>query len=225
MKKYLYTLLLLLSVSAVPANAQLYKDLSPKLRFGLTAGLNIPQTSVGNDELEQYVDKIAPGFFAGPTVTFLMPAVGIGFDLSAYYDQRGAKSDTYDTPSVISRMVQIPLNVRYSFDMGAAMPFVFVGAQYGLNIGDKSKVIAMGRSSSTQQALNREWHAENSVLSLNFGVGILAMEKVQARVSYNLPLQKTGEIYQVNVETGKISNSYRTDCKFGACQVSVTYLF
>ena len=219
MKKTIQPLLLcMLFLSAmVPSQAQ--------LKLGLTAGLNISKTTVADGDYKPYVDKVSPGFVVGPTAIFTIPKVGLGFDASALFDLRGAKSSSGDgAESVSCTSVQVPLNVRYGIQFGDMVyGFVFTGPQWGFDLGSKESLFAKGRGSTTGHALERRWVNQSSTFSWNFGIGGVVMEKVQVRVSYNLALRKTGEILQVDVEDG--STKVLTEGKIHACQVALSYLF
>lgn len=223
MKKLIVLLLTVLTTGVAPALAQLHVDHSPKLKIGVTAGLNITQMSVERSEMEAYVARNKSGFLMGPTLTYINLENGIGADASLLFDLRGAERNS-NTPPIKSHTVQVPVNFRYGINVNEMVyPFVFVGPQFGLNVGKKEQVFASGTGKTTGHPMSRLWVAAGTCVSLNFGIGIVAMEHVQARVSYNLPLTKTGEFRQRDLETGR-ETSYGTG-KMGACQIQVSYLF
>ena len=84
--------------------------------------------------------------------------------------------------------------------------FVYARPQFNMLL-DKSK----------EEVAGADWTPCASPLSVNFGIGLMAMDRVQARIGYNLSLKKNGEfIYKGDVEGSGKSN---------AVQISVTYLF
>lgn len=215
MYKSLLPLALLLFL-VVPSQAQ--------FKFGVTAGLNISQFRVSDNDYKEYISKNRPGFLVGPTVIYNVPKIGVGFDASALFDLRGAKSRTMSgSESVCCKTLQFPLNVRYGVDFGdIAYGFVSTGPQLGLNLGDKESLIVEGTGKTTGHAMERRWVNHSSTFSWNFGVGGVVLEKVQVRLSYNLPLAKTGEIQQVDLVSGNTKTL--TDGKAHAFQISLSYL-
>lgn len=214
----LYTFLcLLLFMFSMPIKAQ--------LKVGITGGLNISKLTVSNDSYKGYVDKIRPGFFVGPTVIYTLPAIGLGCDISALYDMRGARSkDTDKYNSIYCHSFQFPFNIRYGIDIGDMVyGFVFTGPQFGVNAGSKEQLIIAGKGKSTGHALERRWVSNATNFSWNIGVGGIVLDKIQVRISYNLALKNTGEIQQVDLVDG--TSKVLTTGKASACQVAISYLF
>ncbi len=224
MKRIAFFAVLLATMLALPVKAQLYKSYDPTLKIGLTAGLNIEHMWVGNPTMKQYTNKVKPGFFVGPTLFFNMPATGLGFDLSLFYDQRAVGSKDLPNVSIKSQSLQIPLNIRYGVNLGnMIMPYIFAGPQLAINVGKKVVPFASGYGSTTGHELVRQWEPKSLAMSLNFGVGIVALEKVQARVSYNLALRRTGWFYQVDMVDG--GKQFMDVGRLHSCQVAVSYFF
>ena len=71
-----------------------------QFQVGVTAGLNISKFTVSDDQFKDYVNKVNPGLIVGPTVIYNLPKTHFGFDVSALYDLRSAKSKTYDDLSL-----------------------------------------------------------------------------------------------------------------------------
>ncbi len=223
MKRVGFLSVLLATILALPVRAQLYKSDDPTLKVGVTAGLNI-EHMWANAVLKPYTNKVKPGFFVGPTVFYNMPALGLGFDLSLFYDQRAVGSKDLPNVSVKSQSIQLPLNIRYGVNLGnMIMPYVFAGPQLAINVGKKVVPFASGTGMTTGHALIRQWEPKSLAMSLNFGVGIVALEKVQARVSYNLALRRTGWFCQVDVVDG--SRRFLSVGRLHSCQVAVSYFF
>ena len=196
-----------------------------QFKFGVTGGLNISQFHVSDDTYKEYVDRNRPGFVIGPTVVYNIPKSGLGFDLSALYDLRGAKSKSLeDSESVFCKSLQFPVNIRYGhkFD-NMFYGFVFTGPQFGFNLGSKESLIAIGTGKTSGHAMERRWRNNSTSFCWDFGVGGVVFENVQVRISYNLALQKSGEIQQIDL----VDNTSRTltEGKVGACQIALSYLF
>ena len=65
-------------------------DADAQVKFGLKAGINATDMKF-NTSVFKADNRI--GFFAGPTVKFTLPIVGLNVDASALYDQREAKTE------------------------------------------------------------------------------------------------------------------------------------
>jgi hypothetical protein len=180
---------------AMPSNAQ--------IKFGIQAGLNMSNVSVSDDA---GTIKSRTGFFVGPTVKFSLPIVGLGLDASALYDQREGKAGD---ETVKSSSIQIPINLRYGIGLGSvAEVFAFAGPQFGFKLsGDKNYGVA-------------DWTLKSSNFSANIGIGATILNKLQAKLNYNVALGKTGEFESISATAKQVA-----DAKFNAWQVSLAYFF
>lgn len=174
-----------------------------QIKLGLKGGLNVTNMSFSKDVAD--VDNQA-GFFIGPTVKVTLPLVGLGVDVSALYDQRGAKPEG-GGDAITQKNINIPVNVRYGIGLGSmASVYVAAGPQFGFNIGQKNYD---GMS------------FKDSNLSLNLGAGVALLSHFEVGFTYNLALGKTGEFDYLteagNIATGKTRNN--------AWQISAAYYF
>ncbi len=209
---------------SAPCKAQGYETDHSMFHVGVTAGLNIESAWTENSSVKMYTNKVKPGFFVGPTLFCNSPLKGFGFDFSVLFDQRGVGSKEYSNVAVKSQSIQFPLNFRYGINYGnMIMPYIFFGPQLAVNVGKKDVPIASGVGSTTKHPMLLLWDPKPLVVSLNFGVGIVAMDKVQARVSYNLALRRTGWFERVDLVTGE--RRFISVGKLNACQVAITYFF
>lgn len=217
MKKSFFLFLFLVACSAIPSMAQ--------LKLGITAGLNISQLHVSESDFKSYVNKVRPGFLVGPTAIYTFPSIGLGVDVSALYDLRGAKSKSNSKANAINcYSFQFPVNIRYGMEFGdMVQAFIFTGPQFGINAGSKEQLIIPGHSKSTNHPLERRWVSNSSLFSWNLGIGGVVIDKIQVRISYNLALKKTAEIQQVDLVNG--NTLMLTEGKANACQVAISYLF
>ena len=121
--------------------------------------------------------------------------------------------------------MQFPLNLSYSLKTSdVAMPFIFVGPQMGINVGTVEHTMAFGIGSTTGHQMMRKWINEKKpVFSMNFGIGVRAMETVLVRLCYNMPLTKSGVFEQWDLETGE--STRLGSGKIGAVQILISYLF
>lgn len=212
MKKIITSMVVAFMLMAAPAQAQ--------LKFGLTGGLNLTKMSYSESVVEDNASN-KTGFFVGPTVTFTLPVVGLGFDASALYDQRSAESkDGNTTTTIKTNTIQVPINVRYGIGLGSmASVFAFAGPQFGFNVGDKSTAIGDAA----------EWTMKSSNMSINLGVGAMLLGHLQAKINYNIAMGKTGEFELAGAAKTAAETAGAAvglgDAKANSWQVSVTYLF
>lgn len=224
MKRFYFLLFLCSMIMPQAIHAQLKKK-TPLVQFGIIGGMNISMFHVADNEYDSYVDKKRPGFTLGPTAIITLPIAGLKADVSALYDLRAAKSeDNSDSKTISCSSFQFPVNLRYSMNFGDMVEgFVFTGPQFGVNVGSKEQLIALGIGSSTGHAMERRWVANGSTFSWNIGVGGVIDEKVQVRLSYNMALKNTGEIHQVDLVNG--NSKVLTTGKAHAVQITLSYLF
>lgn len=198
--KKIFALVVMAVAFAMPSKAQ--------ISWGIQAGLNM--SNVSASDLNGTV-KSRTGFFVGPTVKFSLPIVGLGIDASALYDQREGKAEIAgQTETVKSQSIQVPINLRYGIGLGVAEVFAFAGPQFGFNIGGKKGVF-------NDMA---DWTLKSSNFSANVGLGATILNKLQAKVNYNVALGKTGEFESVSSTVKQVA-----DAKFNAWQVSLAYFF
>lgn len=206
--KKIYSILLLAFVAmlAVPASAQ--------IKFGIMGGVDVTQMKLNHDVIDK--DNRA-GFYIGPTVKLTLLDAGIGFDISAIYDQRSAKvgaddvEDKYDV-SLTQKQIAIPINVRYAFGIGSsANVFLFAGPQFGFNVGGDKKITDV------------DWKWKNSNFSVNVGVGCTLFSHLQVNASYNIACGKTGEVKSAfDVADKTVSNIH---ARYNAWQLGLAYYF
>ena len=181
MKKTIITALL--AIMTMTANAQL-------VQFGLKGGVNITDMSISDDMLD---GTQRTGFFAGASLKFNLPMTGLGFDISALYEQRSAKLRTNNEWShdfehkIKQHAINVPINIRYDFELADLVGlFVFAGPQVGFNVGDDYDEFDDGYGS--------RWDLEDTNFSVNVGFGILAIHHLQLSANYNIACGKTGEV-------------------------------
>ncbi|MBQ7662895.1 MAG: porin family protein [Prevotella sp.] len=204
MKKFFTTMVVALTLMALPAQAQL------GLGWGLRGGLNL--VSMSSDE-STFDSSNRAGWFFGPTAKFTIPLIGIGLDVSALYDQRTSE---FEGQSVKEQNVFIPINLRYQVGLGSvASAFVKAGPQFGWNIG--SKTYAAVKDGNTG-----EFKLKDSNTSINLGVGINALSHLEVGINYNIVLGKTGDLTVKDAATNAYNNS---KSRTNAWQLNVAYFF
>ena len=213
------------TISIFLISVLLSQDALAQFKFGVTGGLNISKLTVSDDDYKEYIDKVRPGFFVGPTVIYNVSKTGLSFESAVFFDFRGAASkDNSNSKSIYCKTLQIPLNIRFGINYAETVYwFIFTGPQFGLTLGNRDHHIISGKSKSTGHALERHWIDEKTTFSWNFGIGGVVMDHIQVKLSYNLALRKTGEIQQCDLIDGTAITL--TNGKAHACQVAISYLF
>lgn len=203
---YSFLLLAFVAMLSVPASAQ--------IKFGLKGGVDVTQMKLNHDVIDK--DNRA-GFYIGPTVKLTLLDTGVGFDISAIYDQRSAKvgaddeEDKYDV-TLTQKQIAIPINVRYAFGIGStANVFLFAGPQFGFNVGGDKKFSDV------------DWKWKDSNFSVNVGVGCTLFSHLQINANYNIACGKTGEVKNAfDVADKTVSNIH---ARYNAWQIGLAYYF
>ena len=179
MKKFI-----LVSIIAFAAGAMLMPVSAKKaIQFGLRGGANLTNMSLTDCPLTK---DNQTGFYVGPTIKATVPVIGIGVDLSALYDQRGAKltDEAGTTKTITQKNIAIPLNIRYDFSLaGIVGAFVKAGPQFAFNMGDEEY----------------KWNDTNSYtlkksnFSVNVGLGVMLLDHLEVAATYNIACGKTAD--------------------------------
>lgn len=182
---------------------------SAQIDFGLKGGLNVSNISLNGDLTKNIKSENQAGFFIGPTMKVTLPIVGLGFDVSALYDQKSSKVSEV---SVKQQSIVIPINLRYGVGLGdLASIYGFVGPQFGFNVGDKDFDL---------KTATLNYNLKSSNLSLNLGVGAVVANHVQFTVNYNIALGKTGEFNTIAALKDQFG-----DAKTNTWQIGLAYYF
>lgn len=129
------------------------------------------------------------GFFIGPTLKIGMP-LGFDFDSSILYDQRNAAlSETEDNGTTVAHpekhILSLQANLRKGFGFGdKASFFIYAGPQFGLNLGNKT-IFHLD---------DIDWRWKQSDVSINMGVGIMLLNRIEIKANYNISCGKAYEI-------------------------------
>lgn len=198
-KLYLTLLVAIAAMIATPAAAQ--------LKFGVKGGVDVTSLSLNEDIVSK---ENRTGFYIGPTMKLSL--LGLGFDVSALYDQRSANVATDDNveATIDQKQIAIPINLRYSIGLGsAANIFLFAGPQFGFNVGGDKKVSEY------------DWKWKDSNFSVNVGFGVTVLSHLQLNANYNIACGKTGEASLTSVTDGVKDFHGR----YNAWQVGLAYYF
>jgi opacity protein-like surface antigen len=196
MKKLYTTLAIAVAMLvAIPSQAQ--------ISWGVRAGANLVNMKMSSDVLGS---KNNAGFYAGPTVKFTVPIVGLSFDASALYDQRNAKVTTTvngveQEAKVKQQTIQIPINIRYGWGLSSmANVFLFAGPQFGFNVSEKYE----------------NWSWKSSQFSVNVGIGATVLNHLEVKANYNVVCGKSA-----NTTLEELKGNSR----YNAWQLGLAYYF
>ncbi len=208
MKRF-YSLLVAFMALAISAHAQ--------FNFGVEAGLNLNKLSLSNEIISS---SNRAGFFLGPKVKFTVPIIGLGVDAAILYDNKSAAFDVNGTTeSKTLHYVCIPVNARYQLGLGDLVAvYVATGPQWNWNVGDKEWNVGKVLDAAGNAVNNLNTTFASSSFSWNVGAGVMLIQHLQVGVTYNIPLNKGGNIY--DTVTGAVSN-----LKNSTWQVRAAYFF
>ncbi len=179
MKRITTLVLVALIGFALPSQAQ--------LKFGLKGGIDVYEMSF-DEEFLNYANS--SGWFIGTSVKFTLPIVGLGFDLSALYEEKttdiGSYTDDIAYTTLKQQSVNIPINLRYIVGLSRlASIYVAIGPQFSCYVGERGQEIYDDTAN---------WTLRSSNLSFNVGAGLFLLGHLQIGFNYNIPCGKTGEM-------------------------------
>lgn len=158
----------------------LFLPMSAQLQFGVKGGLNAINMSFDKDVFDV---KNRTGFFVGPTAKLNFP--GLGFDVSAFYDQRESK---VNGQSIKMKSIMVPFNLRMNIGVPDAMGvYLSAGPQFGFNIGDDEF------NWKSKEGYEHTFQLKNSNFSFNLGAGLWLSKQVEIGFAYNISLGKTAD--------------------------------
>ena len=192
MKKLYTTLAIAVAMlAAIPSQAQ--------VSWGVRAGANLVNMKMSSDVLGS---KNNAGFYAGPTVKFTVPIIGLSFDASALYDQRTAKVTEGDVENEYKQQtIQIPINIRYGWGLSSlANVFLFAGPQFGFNVSKKYEDLS--------------W--KSSQFSVNVGIGATVLNHVEVKANYNVVCGKSASA---------VIDGFSGNSRYNAWQLGLAYYF
>lgn len=184
-----------------------------QVKWGVKGGYNITDMSLDKTVLNS---ENRHGFFVGPTLRVETPLLGLGFDISALYDQRESKVGN-DTPvTMTTKMVTVPLNVRFSIGTRSTFAlFGYAGPQIGFNLNDDDKVIDQVKS----------WRYRESNFSVNLGGGLLLGNCFQVTANYNIVCGRTADVTVGSAIDMVKDDLKKHEAKENAWQIGAAFFF
>ena len=194
-----------------------------QVKFGVKGGLDLTELKLKNaGDMFKAENKV--GWFIGPTLKLSMPG-GLGFDISALYNQRESDLNVYyvnenntaeSLDKLKTKQVIVPLNVRYTIGLGDALNiFGYAGPQVAFRIGDEVQTLTNLKDEVA------EWRLKNSNFSVNVGLGI-TIESLQLSANYNVGVGKTGEVTWRDA-THAATEGFKGN--YNSWQISLAYFF
>ena len=198
MKKFLSTLAILAALAVIPAQAQ--------IKFGVKGGMNFPNMKLNYDNL---VNGSGTGWFIGPTLKATAPIgiLGLGADISAFYDERRTKTEYNGIEeSIRVKSILVPLNARLNLNFVETFGiYVTTGPQFGFNVGHKNFNIFGHNSEEAKDNYKDTFQLKKSYFSWNFGLGIMLLKHLEIGATYNLGIGTTGEVKDMSKDEVKNS--------------------
>lgn len=185
-----------------------------QVRLGVKGGFQLANMQFNTDALRS---SNRVGFSIGPTVKIGLPVPGISVDIAALYDQRDLKvqEQVFKQKSLL-----IQGDARCGAGIGDVLGiFIKAGPQFSFNVGDD--IIHWIKDGDSKQFALQE-----TMLSINLGVGVTFANHFEGAITYNIPISKTADFtwYQLSNELfDETWNHAKT--RTNAWSVSVTYYF
>ena len=195
MKKVLSVLMVAVALMmAVPAQAQLIK-------FGVKGGMNFSKLDT---DVKSWYDakESSTGFFIGPMAEVTLPILGLGVDGALMYSQRGSGE-------VKQEGLEIPVNLKWSFGLGSMLgAYLAAGPDFFFNFNDTS---------------HEYMKMEEAQVSINLGVGLKLLKKLQVGLTYQIPIQDSH--YLTNISLAPDAKASDVGAAQKTWQVSLAYIF
>ena len=167
-----------------------------QVKFGLRAGADVTNMSISKNVFNT---SNRAGFFLGPTIKISLPVIGLGVDVSALYDNRttDVKDENEESLTVRQQQLLIPVNLRYIVGLGStANVFLFMGPQWGINVGDQNFVWDKGSSYSLKK----------SNFSVNIGAGVTLLTHLQLTTNYNVACGSSADLTAADAVDKTVKN-------------------
>ena len=196
-----------------------------QVKFGLKGGVELLDMKFKEDVFNA---SNRLGWFAGPTLYVGLPLPGLGFDISALYNQRETEIDLFTSTEVGSatsrqtdrlktHRMAVPLNLRYSLPLGSSFDvFMYAGPQMAFNVGKQEQSLD-GRGDESELV----WRVKESSFSVNGGIG-LTLGPVQITANYNVALGRTGD---VTFKQAMQAAEDGINGKYNSWQIGAAYFF
>ncbi|MCD7938427.1 MAG: PorT family protein [Tannerellaceae bacterium] len=201
MKKFrLVELIGIIMILSCPVKAQ--------FKYGFTAGMDITNVHFNKD---YFAPSAIVGYNVGVTSEYIFPVLGIGFDISVLFADKGfeQKSTTYR-----KNYIDIPVNFKWKFNLPLVQKgYLSAGPYYSKIIGkEKTWSVKPSQASTNNASISPlEDHA-----GIHIGAGVDIFKWLQVGINYS---HEFSDGYKVTY-TGK--TSYGQSRGWG---IKASYLF
>jgi hypothetical protein len=184
-------------------------------KFGVKGGLELNKMDFNSDALKS---SNRTGFYIGPVLNFKLPIIGLGVDASLLYSQRSLK---VDGETMKQQSILLPANVRYGINIAELIGiFASAGPQFSFNAGKETLYW------QDEEHNNHQYTLQNTLLSVNLGLGVTLGRNIEGAIYYNIPTGKTGDFTWDKLEDELKEQTWRSaKSKSNAWHLSVTYYF
>ncbi|MCR4916768.1 MAG: porin family protein [Prevotella sp.] len=185
-----------------------------QVRLGVKGGFQLANMQFNTDALRS---SNRVGFSIGPTVKIGLPVPGISVDIAALYDQRDLKvqEQVFKQKSLL-----IQGDARCGAGIGDVLGiFIKAGPQFSFNVGDD--IIHWVKDGDSKQFALQE-----TMLSINLGVGVTFANHFEGAITYNIPISKTADFTWHQLSNELFDETWNhAKTRTNAWSVSVTYYF
>ena len=179
------------------------------VKFGIKGGLDV--LNMKFDESVINTENKA-GWFIGPSVKVALPIVGLGVDISAFYDQ---KKSELNNETITQKSILVPVNARFGFGLGSkASIYLAAGPQVSFNVGDDEF------KWTDKSNYENTFQLKKSAFSINLGAGVSVMDHLEIGFAYNIGLGKTAD-----ASVKGAFNDIKDDTAPKSWQISAAYYF
>ena len=168
-----------------------------QIRYGVKFGLNFDDLKLEKESASASTVKQSTGWQAGAQLQIMVPVLGFGFEPEVLYT---AKKVEMGTKKNGLGYFEVPINLRYEFNLILLRPYVLAGPYFGY-------VVNMGK--------DLESHFEKSDWGIGVGGG-LEIWKLQFGLRYSWGMK---DVTKKSIIFGDSPMKNRT------CTVSIGYLF
>jgi hypothetical protein len=151
-----------------------FSPAAAQLKFGVKGGANINSVRLNKALFD--TDNTT-GFFIGPMMELMAPAVGVGFDFAILYSNQNVEVKN-SGEELKNNYLNVPLNLKWKFGLPVVKPFLTAGPYVGFRLG----------GDKIWNVIDDQWKTKSYSAGLNFGAGVEVIKHIQVGFTYSLGL-------------------------------------